>query len=51
MAARLQPIWRYLPGITGLQAYKVRSSNPEPRLVECAHAVDGLFDPFDRNDL
>jgi hypothetical protein len=51
MAARLQPIWRYLPGITGLQAYKVLASRPEPRLVERADAVDGLFDAFDRNDL
>jgi hypothetical protein len=51
MAARLQPIWRYLPRITGLQAYKALSSNPVRRLVECANAVDGLFDPFDRNDL
>ncbi|MGF6445031.1 hypothetical protein QF001_006161 [Paraburkholderia youngii] len=51
MAARLQPIWRYLQGITRPQAHKVPASRRRPRLFERADAVDGLFDPFDRNDL
>ncbi|MBB5425301.1 hypothetical protein HDG40_003455 [Paraburkholderia sp. JPY158] len=51
MAARLQPIWRYLQGITGPRANKVPASRPGPRLFERADAVDGLFDPFDGNDL